>query len=225
MTYRLVKLLTAVLCVGFLVGCGSGGPGEEGSRRILSDVPGDISGLGDSYGDISGTALEFPEGVVVHEDVRGVASGSNYDVRVGSGVGYVELLIVLHNFTNDDINVTFPAGLIIVSSTKNKQNGVLLKKVTVTVPANSYYRIALIMYCGNHHRGTSTYSEIYNQLIVSNSETLKELTDLLVNKKINIGEHGYNVSYLQGILWSLTDTGSPGLTQADKDNIATLPDN
>ncbi|MDR3346430.1 MAG: hypothetical protein LBS73_04560 [Campylobacteraceae bacterium] len=156
-----------------------------------------------------------------------IISGS-YDVAVGSGRNYMKVSIPLRNRNSTATKVTFPARLIARSSTGERRHGILLKNSSVIVPANSLYEVMLVMYCGNIHEDTS-HGGLHDKLIVSDSDTLKDLTQRLANKKINVEEYSDDESdvyweiacVLQNIVWSVTN-GS-GLSQAKKDWIAALP--
>ena len=144
------------------------------------------------------------------------------DTIMGSGT-WVHLLIPLKNTTSSPITITLPAGLIAKSLSGEYQNGVLLKKVTFRIPANSILGVYLYMYCGNSHRDPSYASEEYVFSVISNSSLIVDLCNRLKNKRINIEEYPgdktqYNSyrSKLQSILWDLTDYGEA----LSADNIA-----
>jgi hypothetical protein len=112
------------------------------------------------------------------------------------------------------------------------QNGVLLKKVTVTVPPKSDYNIVLSFYCGNADKGTAGPRDDYEWGVVSNAAPLLELCRLVENKKINIEEYDpdndedhtlYNIrnSVLQGAVWDITD--DDGLSGYRREQIDELP--
>ena len=143
------------------------------------------------------------------------------DTTLGSGY-YVEIFIPLRNTTSAPITVTFPAGLIAESVSGKCQNGVLLKKTTIRIPAKSVYGVLLLMYCGNAHRDASYSSEEYVFAVVSNSSLIMNLCNRLKNKRINYEEYPVNrygnvdsnqydsyVSDLQSILLDLTDYAEP----------------
>jgi hypothetical protein len=242
----------------FLISCGSSGGGSSGSS---GDKAGDISGLGNNTGELSGEEFVLPDGVEIDSGgIQGhkimgkqvvdiddsltefsskfdnelytpnynIVSGT-YDAAVGSGYSFVDVLIPLRNHNNVTTKVIFPARLIARSSTGEYQNGVLIKETSITLPANSLYKVMLTMYCGNLHRHVS-YGEIYDRLIVSDSAILKDLTDRVVNKKINVEEYADSEEseywetaiMLQSAVWSLTEH-STGLTKDMKDWIAALP--
>jgi hypothetical protein len=168
------------------------------------------------------TTLERKEkSLVVHV-------GGPVDKIVGSG-GAVMIKVPLENTTSSPIEATFPAGHILRAKAPDLQHGVLLKAVKVTVPPNSKLTVALTAYCGNEKLAGSSPEASYDWGVVSSSSTLRELTDLLKNKKINYEEFAANdfAAYwaiamrLQTILHNLTDKGT-ALTDVDRNWIASL---
>jgi hypothetical protein len=138
------------------------------------------------------------------------------DATRGSG-GLVTVLIQLKNTASSKIDVEFPAGLIFESATGKYQNGILLKRVKVTVPSGgNTYNVVLHLYCGNAERSASDASAKYLRPVVTNSELLLYLCGLVRNKKINIEENQGlldQINYLvmvirlQTIVWKVTDHG------------------
>ena len=156
---------------------------------------------------------------------------------VGSGFD-VTVTIPLLNTNPTETTVVFPARLIIKAKSGEYQNGMLLKETRVTIPANTEYAVTLVMYCVNLQRMGSESSAFYGWGVVSNSSLLKDLTDRLVNKKINVEEYDdivlsrqpwnspeYYSRYerLADIVWNLTDRGI-ALSEDDKAWINALPD-
>ena len=150
----------------------------------------------------------------------------------GSGRTYVNLLIPMHNNLSTAVTVTFPAATIIRSQSGDCQNGVLLKKVVIIIPAGSDYHLCLSLYCGNHHRDAASYDDIYEWGVVSNVQPLLDLCNMVKNKKINIEEFtstsmsDYNTyeeitSMLQEAVWEITD--DEGLSQSTISEINALP--
>jgi hypothetical protein len=143
------------------------------------------------------------------------------DTIVGSG-SFVGVFIPLRNITSHDIPVTFPAALILKSVSGEYQNGVLLKKVTVNIPAGRICGVLLLMYCGNANLHPSYWDEEYVFTVVSNSSLIIDLCDRVKNKRINNEEYPVDLngyadddryflyeSHLQEMLWKLTDDGEP----------------
>lgn len=243
-------LLLSILSTAFLLSSCS-------DDDEINEIPGEISGLGDQPGELQGAKFSLPAGIELDGKITGLGSlypsGLNnnddlapfkkvsrpentitraavtYDITRGSG-RFVVILIPLKNTTNSDKELIFPARLIVKALSSDDQNGILLKETKATIPANEQYKIALAMYCGNASRHPSSTSSEYEWGVISNSPLLKELTDMLVDKKINIEEftsansstYSGQVSKLQRILWSITDS-SYGLSDNDKAYIKALP--
>jgi len=203
--------------------------------------PGEIPGLGDAIGDVPGQQFTLPNGIELTGNITGSISSNNYWNQsssgqtihyYGSGSGYVDLLLKLRNVRSTSITVTFPIATVFISRTGNAQNGVLLQKVTITIPANSDYNLGLVLYCGNQHKGSASSGSVYDLGIVCNASSLIDLCNRLKNKKINIekfspastaDKNTYNSQkdILQRIVWQVTDGN--GLTQNDIDHINSLP--
>ena len=222
----------------------------------------EIPGLGSAEGELTGTPFTFPAGIECGE-IRGASYSYSYwsmnmtrsfvhkdgtvetlpplvqtradeDIYYyGSGPGYVDLVLPLKNITANPIQIEIPAATILVSKAGDCQNGVLIKKVTFSIPANSEIRLVLSFYCGNSSKSTAGTSDIYILGVVSNSRVLLDLCDRVKNKKINLEEFSrssssdrstYNSqrSALQSIVWNVTDYGH-ALTESDKAYISALP--
>ena len=150
----------------------------------------------------------------------------------GSGYGYVDLLLSLRNTNNRTSTVEFPAGLIFENVEGYCQNGVLLKKTVVEIPANTDVRVSLSFYCGNHYRGAAGSYNSYTLGVVTDAAPLIDLCERVKDKKINIEEYdptstddyysyGDIISRLQDIVWHVTD--GTGLTEEDIRYINSLP--
>ncbi|MDR1528939.1 MAG: hypothetical protein LBS40_00715 [Burkholderiales bacterium] len=258
---KFLPLLSAFLLTVFLVACGgddNSGSSEGGSNPTppptdTQQSPGQISGLGEYPGELQGTSFTLPQGVRVDGMITGyrpatlsrsekntyakdLPQKSAFDLLPADatiGGGYDVLLkIALINSNSTPTEVVFPERLILKSKSSQYQHGLLLKKTSVTIPAGARYVISLVMYCGNMERGAPSSSEIYEFGVISNSPLLKDLTDRLVNKKINVEEFNSDPSdyqiyidqYLRlaSIVWNLTDRGI-ALSDDDKNWIARLP--
>lgn len=219
---------------------------DDDKEIIIDDQPGEIPGLGNADGELTGTEFTLPNGLELEGDIVGVTSryslktkdniveDSDFDHLtkastdvIGSGK-WVQVAVRIKNLTNRDIDVIFPARLIVKSLSGRYQNGVLLKKTKTKVLANETHTVALLMYCGNSSLSPSSSSEKYKWAVISNSSLIVDLCNRLVNKKINYEEFvdtkvGYSnqVSSLQSILWRLTD--GTGLTEYDIEYIESLP--
>jgi len=149
-----------------------------------------------------------------------------YDMY-GSGVN-VLILLRLKNTTSRQIDVEFPAGLVFESSNAKYQHGILIKKTKVSVPAEGN-DVILMMYCGNAKRDMPGTSVKFLKPVVTNSNLLLSLCDLVKNKRINVEENMesndemgnyFEITYkLQEIVWKVTDYGQKP-DKADLDYIA-----
>jgi hypothetical protein len=223
-------------------------PEPEQESEWVEDVPGEIPGFGNTRGEPTGTSFKLPDGVERAGRIMGGYDPANYqsvgkrdpelirktiqtradgditgvDTIVGSGMLHVQIFIPLKITTSQDISVTFPAGLILKSVTGVCQNGLLLKKTAVNVPARGFCGVLLIMYCGNEDLSQSLAEVEYVFTVVSNSSPIMDLCERVKNKRINTeeypsGRHGYAESdqyydyalLLQAMLWKLTDMGEP----------------
>lgn len=203
--------------------------------ELIDNITGDGSQRG--YWDFSGSYA--PNATFTQKDGSVVTRALGVQTRAGetrhyygSGKGYVDLLIPMRNGRSGPITVTFPAGTILRSQNANRQHGVLIKKVAVTIPANSDYYLCLAFYCGNAHKGSAGSNDVYELGVVTNARPLLDLCDRVKNKKINIedfsrtsyGDYGiYNsqIGRLQSIVWEITD--EEGLSEEDIAYINALP--
>lgn len=239
---------------------------DDSGPQSVDYPPGEIPGLGNADGELTGTPFTLPDGVTLTGDITG--KGSQYDYwdfsrfssnqyafttkegiittrsfipktrageeqhYFGSGYGYVDLLIPMRNSRSSSVTVTFPAALILRNDAGDCQNGVMIKKVTVTIPAGTDYHLNLAFYCGNAHKGSAGSNDRYSLGVVSDAKPLLDLCDRVRNKKINIEEFSptnredYDMydsqkSRLQAIVWQVTD--EKGLTEEDWAYIDALP--
>jgi hypothetical protein len=162
------------------------------------------------------------------------SSENNLTVQSERGSGTSVVLIVsLENTTDKSIVVEFPAGLIFESKSKQVQHGVLLKKTQVKVPAKSTYNVRMFTYCGNLGIPSPNQTqdiELLGIMTISNSSLIRELCDLLANKKINYEEFtmpeewdifNKQCNKLQGFIWK--QTNGKGIDNKDREYINSLP--
>lgn len=254
----LIKIFGLILlfasCTGGITNNGDDNTGDNtGSGNNYQ--AGEIPGLGDADGELTGTPFVLPDGVTLLGDIT--ASGNSYgywnlskaqeyhitnkdgsvttaqilpksnrsDSLVcyfGSGSGLVDLLIPLHNSNDFPVKVTFPAALIVRNIAGICQNGVLLKKAIVEIPAKTDCYLNLSFYCANLSKDTPGGSDTYQFSVVSDAKPILELCDKLKNKKINIEEFDptnaddmstfeSQAATLQIIVWMVTDYDGVGV--------------
>ncbi len=257
-------LLASIFCIApFLFGACEKEKNNEAD--IVDYEAGKIPGLGETEGELTGTAFKFPEGIELIENITGNGSQYGYwtisesaksysfvqkDGTIttrelsatmqagenrgyfGSGCGFVDLLIPIRNTTSGEITVTFPAATILRSKKGDTQNGILIKKVTVKIPAKTDYNLYLAFYCGNASKGTAGGTDIYELSVVSNAKPLLDLCARVKDKKINLEDHSPSdlndqssystqVNNLQLIVWEVTD--GTGLSELSIEYINSLP--
>ncbi len=218
---------------GAIPGIGSVEGELTGTPFVLPDgvtIIGDIAANGSSYGywnfseakdyQITNKDGSVTTGQILPKTNRNDSLNYHY---FGSGSGLVDLIIPMHNSNNNSVTVTFPAALVVRNIAGNCQNGILLKKVVVVIPANSDYYLNLSFYCANLTKETPGESDLYTFAVVSDADPLLELCDMLKNKKINIEEFDptktedqsifeTQAAMLQLIVWAVTDsTGLSGI--------------
>jgi hypothetical protein len=128
--------------------------------------------------------------------------------------------------------VVLPARLVFKPGREARaQNLILLKETSVTIPPGAEYTVSIDTYCGNLYWYEDMNASLpYEFFVIANSPLLIDLTDRLVDKKINIEEYAkeeetdyYNrIVKLQGFLHKLTDHGQH-LSDEDKRWIEALP--
>ena len=146
--------------------------------------------------------------------------------KFGSGY-YVQILVPITNSTTNNITVEFPKATIFECSSNNYQNGLLIKKVSFVIHANSTRNIILYLYCSNLSRHASDSGATYNRIIVCTYQPIVDLCKLFENKKVNIEEpnndyYASQVSKIQNIVWNLTQLGITPST-SDKEWINSIP--
>ena len=242
---KTIKYLMVSVATAGLVACGGGDGGDDNppAPSLTQDSPGKIAGLGLQPGNVAGQAFALPAGIKTNDLLMGlfvvpattsntagvqIAQGDAVDKIVGTGYA-VAVRIPLQNTTGQDIDVEFPRGLVVLSTSGTYQHGVLLVATRTKVPANSTVTVALITYCGNETKPGSLRNVPYSLGVVSSSSTLYNFTELLKDKKIGAEYYGGNskeysdmAGRLQEMLHKLTDKGE-ALNSSDTAFIKALP--
>lgn len=185
-----------------------------------------------SYPDAANATFTLKDGSVVSRSLGVQTRAGETRHYFGSGAGYVDLLIPMRNTKSGPVTVTFPAATILRSKTGDCQNGVLIKKVTVTIPANTDYYLCLAFYCGNLSKSSAYSDDIFELGVVSDAKPLLDLCEMVKNKKINVEEfnptsyqdytiYTVQITRLQNIVWSVTD--GEGLSEDEIAYLRALP--
>jgi len=105
-----------------------------GSVAAQSVVP----GFGHDERPPSGTPLQLPPGVEIAGPLQGADDDGNcpkpHTNTAGSGL-WVRACLPVRNLTGGPVTIIFPPGLTIVSASETFQNGLLVERAVVTVPA------------------------------------------------------------------------------------------
>jgi hypothetical protein len=155
-----------------------------------------------------------------------------FDVSIGGGL--MTLGARFRNNNSTPTTVVFPARLVFKPVMPiRSQNLMLLKETSVTIPPGAVHIVSIDVHCGNLYWMEDMEGGVpYEIFVIANSPLLIDLTDRLVDKKINIEEYGSvyaeavdyygRITKLQDILHKLTDHGQP-LSEEDKRWIEALP--
>ena len=251
-----ILLIGIVFCcmLGISVSCLKWDPTDVimNSDSVKISMP----GLGNSDQDITGTPWNKPDGITVG-NISGYDGSKSLEVFNNSGLDkksydfseenqvniiqkdgsetygpfgsgyYVQILVPLTNSKMSNTLVEFQAGTIFQCSSTKYQNGLLIKKVSFVVPANSTKSIILYLYCSNFSRHASDSEARYDRIIVCTYPPILELCELFKNKKVNIEEpnndyYSSQVGKIQNIVWNLTQFGIKPST-SDKEWINSIP--
>ena len=182
-----------------------GGPGDSGPA----------AGMGDTPGELQGTAFTLPSQITLLDTISGTNEHS-MDICKESGYGsYVDVYVPFVN-RGQTTTLTIPAGLTLKSLSNEDQNGIVVQSETLTFTASDTCMVYLKAYCINLSRHSSSSSSRYVFGPVTNAGAMLELCTLLKNK--NIASHG---SDIQSMVWNITD--GQGLSSGDRATIASYP--
>ncbi|AWO02111.1 hypothetical protein DLD77_10600 [Chitinophaga alhagiae] len=189
-----------------------------------TEKPGQIKGMGDQAGTPEGTPFELPANISLAGKIRGSQCDTVYER--GSGA-YVDVCIALFNSGGTDITLVIPAGLVILADEEEYQHGMVVQETRILLKAGQITRCTLGAYCINASKSSSSSSTTYAIGPITGSVLIRELLDLLKNKKINVEDYpaddeAYSeaVGTVQSAVWGITDFD--GL-QYFKEEILKLP--
>ncbi|AKQ65332.1 putative lipoprotein [Myxococcus hansupus] len=198
-------------------------------------------GLGEDDGEPVGTPFNLPTGISYAGTLRGASEFTGECENAGTesqGSGaYVRVCVPLRNDTGGPVEVTFPPGIVVVSTSEGRnQNGLLIERSIITVPPTppgpggrddagtpdggveeNAFIVPLYMYCLNEERDPSNPYITYEVGPITSDAALQELLRLLDGKRIDTPE---KVSVVQDALYSITE--GRGLTTPDREAINRL---
>ncbi|QDK81280.1 hypothetical protein EXU85_22770 [Spirosoma sp. KCTC 42546] len=155
-------------------------------------------GFGTSKSRPEGIPFAFPAGISLVQKPRvdgDCWSEARKQKKVKGSGGAVGFCLTFSNANDYPVRVEIPPGLIWVAETNESfqdisQNGIIVKTVTVLVPAHAIETAWLIAYCINVDRSGSRPGDSYEiQPIQSNHPGIQSLASQLANKKINEEEY------------------------------------
>ena len=180
-------------------------PGNNAISPNPTDGPDDplppsssAPGFGHSKSRPEGTPVSFPAGITVvgkpgfDEDCYSEARTQKKIKGSGNAVGFC---ITFRNTNAYPVRVELLPGIIWVAETNaitqdTSQNGLIVKTVSVLVPAHAVERTWLLAYCINADRSVTHTGDTFNaQPILSNHPGVKALVKQLATKKINAEEY------------------------------------
>jgi hypothetical protein len=223
-------LLAALVGLG---GCsddkdkGNGGTTDGGTTSAKP-------GFGDDTRRPAGTAFNLPSGVRAEGTLVGTDDDGNCAQprleTVGAGF-LVRACLPVRNDTDAGVPLVIPAGLTLVATTQEFQNGIILVGGTAvvqpsgggdagvdagTVTGTQY--LALHAWCLNKNRSGSEPRARYELGPVTNNAQVLELISLIQGK--DIAGDGSKVEVVQEALWHITD--GTGLTADDREALKDL---
>lgn len=234
-------VVAAAVGAGVVACDGGGGNNPPPSHGIDAGVNVFRPGLGEDDGAPQGTPFSLPEGVSFAGTLRGAAEVSgeceNASVESQGSGALVRVCVPLRNDTGAPVEVEFPPGLVVVSTSEGRgQNGLLIERTILVVPPTppgpggrddagtpdggveeNVYIVPLYMYCLNEERDPSNEFMTYAVGPITSDDALQELLRLLEGKVIDSSE---DVGVVQNALYSITE--GRGLTTPDRDAINDL---
>ncbi len=195
---RIVKLLIASMLVV------SGG--AAGTTAMAAPTKQPRPGLYKSTAAPVGMPFSLPEGLELEEPIHGYSSEDPFkcddkyrDRSYGHG-DLVQLCLILQNTTSKPITLTLPPGLMFISQSTKTQNGILVQKIAIEVPAGERFFAPVLMYCANGPRQPSATEDNYHLGPIIQYADFQELFRALADRDISRQEAGdiqVMVNYLQ----------------------------
>ena len=232
---RTFYLLISLMVFLWTLGCQSSMKPEEETTPSASTSS--APGFGTSRAQPEGQPFIWPTGVKVlgkpKLEFDCMTDAIQKKRLYGSG-GAVRFCLTLHNSNNQPVTVTLPPGIIWISetvtetTTKIVQNGIILKSVTIQLPASSQLSVFLNAFCINEDRSLTDYGDTYNpQPILTSHAGMLELSQLVANKRINEEERekplpSSDWATLQGAVHEVEKTGK--LSDDSRRKLTALPD-
>ena len=196
---RLLSLLVLAAAFVLLTGsiCQKATPDRMWDRGDFHPVPENI----ESY--------KLPDGLTID-------SLYGYDDEIPESA--LPLYMVIRNSKDDDIDVTFPAGLVFSPDSADYQYMMVLKEFAFTATGSGATTVILPTYCCNEDLDEPDDDAFYTIEGRENDKETEELFDLVADKSLS-GDDA--VLLAQDALFEITDL--EGLTDSTKAQLENLP--
>jgi hypothetical protein len=175
----------------------------------------------------------LPEGIKtgsLHGPDQGCFNDAKAAKNIKGAGGNISICMTFQNSTSEDILIDLPAGLTFLSGNGTEEKGILLQKVTVSVPANGTERILLNAFSFNLEREyTRGPQDLYQFGSVLNHPALAELLEVAStiqmdeNKKLTKEEDDkmrFISATFQDALYNILMNGQ--LNEVDKQQLLAL---
>lgn len=173
-------------------------PNVEPNLEEIPALESSTPGFGTSKSRPEGTPFVFPAGISLVKKPGADAdcwSEARRTRKIRGAGGAVAFCLTFSNTNAHAVRVELPPGLIWVAEESQldqevSQNGVLLKTVTVQVPAQAVETTWLVAYCLNHDRSDTRPGDTFDsQPVLSSHPGLLDLARQLSTRKINEDEY------------------------------------
>lgn len=210
MDWHVTKRLALALAMGLLTACtadneGNGGKDAGTDRKDARTDAGSRPGMGTSKEAPVGTAFTLPTGLELELPLKGYESedpidcDEKYEDQAEGTGSDVALCLIFRNTTGAPITLVLPPGLIFVARDKGTQNGIIVQRIAVQIPAGGRYFLPLLSYCLNFDRDTSAPSDTFDVGPVTQYSDFQELFRLLETKQVKKKDYG-NIQSIVGKL-------------------------
>ncbi|RZJ00012.1 MAG: hypothetical protein EON90_09230 [Brevundimonas sp.] len=174
-------------------------PGASMTTRSMTTPASteDKPGIGESTALPVGEPFSLPEGLALETPIMGWAPedpekcDEKYaDESYGHGER-VALCLIFRNTSGRPIIVDLPPGLVFISRSDKAQNGLLVQRIRIEVPAGERYFAPVMMYCLNSPRHPSGTTDEYDLGPINTHPAFAELFSLLEGRDISREESGW----------------------------------
>lgn len=179
------------------------------------DADGDTwPGWGESDADPVGAPFELPEGLVLNGPFHHYNASDpkdcddKYENEAAGAGSLVQICLVVRNTTARPLLLELPPGLIFTSRSRQVQNGVLMHKVALEIPAGAVFFQPLFLHCTNSGFDPSSHEEQgYDIGSVQTHPAVQDVIALIADKQVDRW-------YFPIVSQAVTDLGDGGKLRA-----------